>query len=59
MTAAPEDVTTTLLTDGALFLTALRIPTVPSMAKRQSYKHVVFLKDLGHKPGSMSSFLTS
>lgn len=47
MTAAPEDVITTLLTDGALFLTALRIPTVPSMAKRQSYKHVVFLEDLG------------
>ena len=33
MTAAPEDVTTTRLTDGALFLMALRISTVPLIAE--------------------------
>lgn len=42
MTAAPEDVTTTRLTDGALFLTAFRIPTVPSIAEERYHKQVVF-----------------
>jgi threonine/homoserine efflux transporter RhtA len=43
--AAPEDVTTTRLTDGALFLTALRRPTVPLIAEEQSDKQVVFQVD--------------
>jgi hypothetical protein len=40
--AAPEDVTTTRLTDGALFLTALRRPTVPLIAEEQSNKQLIF-----------------
>ena len=40
--AAPEDVITTCLTDGALFLTALRRPTVPLIAEEQFHKQVVF-----------------
>lgn len=42
MTAAPEDVITTRLTDGALFLTAFRIPTVPSIAEERYHKQVFF-----------------
>lgn len=40
--AAPEDVITTCFTDGALFLTALRRPTVPLIAEEHSYEQVDF-----------------
>ena len=58
--AAKEDVMTTLLTVGALFLIAFKMPTVPLTAKFRLIRCVLScMVTCFYIPGSSKSFFTS